>query len=68
MKNIQKKLENLVYVDLKTNTVFCDGDMTTSVDGHPRIYMSFSSKKSRSLTEDTNQIQCDYCGRQFIRK
>ena len=70
MKNISKKLENVVYVDLKTNTVSCDGNMKTSVDGHPRVYMSFSSKRSKvgNMVEDRNQIRCAYCGKEFIKK
>ena len=70
MKNIPKRLENVVYVDLKTNTVSYDGNMKTSVDGHPRVYMSFSSQKSHvgKMIEDRNQVRCSYCGRQFIRK
>ena len=70
MKNIPKRLRNVVYVDLKTNTVSCDGNMKTSVDGHPRVYMSFSSKRSKvgKMIEDRNQVRCSYCGRQFIRK
>ena len=57
-----------MYVKLQTNIVSCDGDMTNSIDGHPKVYMNFSSKKSRSLIKDINKVQCDYCGRQFIRK
>ena len=70
MKNIPKRLRNVVYVDLKTNTVSCDGNMKTSVDGHPRVYMSFSSKRSKvgKMIKDRNQVRCSYCGRQFIRK
>ena len=47
-----------------------DGNMKTSVDGHPRVYMSFSSQKSHvgKMIEDRNQVRCSYCGRQFIRK
>ena len=61
-------MKNISYVHPKTLDVVCDGNMTSSVDGHPKVYMSFSSKKSRALTEDTNQVQCDYCGKQFIRQ
>ena len=70
MKNIPKRLGNVVYVDLKTDTVSCDGDMKTSVDGHPRVYMSFSSKRSEvgNMVEDRNQIRCAYCGKKFIKK
>ena len=70
MKNIPKRRENVTYVDLKIDTVFCDGNMKTSVDGHPRVYMSFSSKRSKvgKMIEDRNQVRCSYCGRQFIRK
>ena len=68
MQNTPKKLENVVYVNLQTNIVSCDGDMTNSIDGHPRVYMNFSSKQSRSLVKDINKVQCDYCGRQFIKK
>ena len=64
MKN---RLKNVVYIDSHTDKVSCDGDMTSSIDGHPRVYMSFSSKKSRSMAKDSNQIQCNYCGKQFIR-
>ena len=60
--------EEIVYVDWKTDTVSCDGDMTSSIDGHPIVYMSFSSKRSRSMDKDHNTVQCDYCGRKFIRK
>ncbi len=60
--------EEIVYVDSKTDTVSCDGDMTSSIDGHPIVYMSFSSERSRSLVTDRNQVRCSYCGRKFIRK
>jgi len=60
--------EEIVYVDSKTDTVSCDGDMTNSIDGHPIVYMSFSSERSRSLVTDRNQVRCSYCGRKFIRK
>ena len=65
MKN---KFENIIYVDSNVNRVSCDGDMTNSIDGHPLVYMNFSSKKSSSLVKDISQVQCDYCGRQFMRK
>ena len=68
MKKPIKKLNDIIYVSLKTNIVSCDGDMTNSIDGHPKVYMNFSSKQSRSLVKDINKVQCDYCGRQFIRK
>ena len=70
MKNIPKRRENETYVDLKTDTVSCDGDMKTSIDGHPRVYMSFSSKRSKvgNMAADRNQVRCAYCGRKFIRK
>ena len=70
MKNLSKRLANVVYVDLKTDTVSCDGDMKTSVDGHPKVYMSFSSKRSQvgKMVEDRNQVRCAYCGKKFIRK
>ena len=68
MKKPIKKLNDIIYVSLKTNIVSCDGDMTNSIDGHPKVYMNFSSKKSRSLVKDINKVQCDYCGRQFIKK
>ena len=60
--------EEIVYVDSKTDTVSCDGDMTSSIDGHPIVYMSFTSERSRAQTKDHNTVQCDYCGRKFIRK
>ena len=60
--------EEIVYVDSKTDTVSCDGDMTSSIDGHPIVYMSFSSERSRSTLPDRNQVRCAYCGRKFIRK
>ena len=60
--------EEIVYVDSKTDTVSCDGDMTGSIDGHPKVYMSFTSKRSRSLVSDRNQVRCSYCGRKFIRE
>ena len=60
--------EEIVYVDSKTDTVSCDGDMTSSIDGHPKVYMSFTSKRSHSMDKDINQVQCDYCGKKFIRK
>jgi len=65
MKN---KFEDIIHVDSNVNSVSCDGDMTNSTDGHPKVYMNFSSKQSRSLVKDVNQVQCDYCGRQFIKK
>ena len=70
MKNIPKKLENVVYVDLKIDTVFCDGNIKTSIDGHPRVYMSFSSKRSKvgNMAADRNQVRCAYCGKKFIKK
>ena len=70
MKNLSKRLANVVYVDLKTDTVSCDGDMKTSVDGHPKVYMSFSSKRSQvgKMVEDRNQVRCAYCGKKFIKK
>jgi len=60
-------MKNISYVHPKTIAVICDGNMTSSIDGHPRVYMSFSSKNSRSMEKDHNQVQCDYCGKQFIR-
>ena len=65
---MNNELENINYVDSNVDGVSCDGDMTNSIDGHPRVYMSFSSQKSSSLVKDINQVQCDYCGRQFMRK
>ena len=70
-KPIKRKKNNgeeIVYVDSETDTVSCDGDMTSGIDGHPIVYMSFSSKRSRSLVMDRNQVRCSYCGRKFIRK
>ena len=62
--------EDVVYVDSKTDTVSCDGDMETSIDGHPIVYMSFSSERSKigNMVEDRNQIRCAYCGKKFIKK
>ena len=60
--------EDVVYVDSKTDTVSCDGDMTSSIDGHPIVYMSFTSKEARSTLPDRNQVRCSYCGRKFIRE
>ena len=60
--------EEIVYVDSETDTVSCDGDMTSSIDGHPKVYMSFTSERSRSTLPDRNQVRCAYCGRKFIRK
>ena len=60
--------EDVVYVDSKTDTVSCDGDMTSSIDGHPIVYMSFTSKEARSTLPDRNQVRCAYCGRKFIRE
>ena len=60
--------EEIVYVDSKTDTVSCDGDMTSSIDGHPIVYMSFTSDRSRAQTKAHNMVECDYCGRKFIRK
>tara|TARA_B100001964_G_scaffold150498_1_gene165641 strand:+ start:1654 stop:1911 length:258 start_codon:yes stop_codon:yes gene_type:complete len=57
-----------VYVDLKTDTVFCDGNVDSDVDGHPKVYMTFTSKRSHSIDKDINQVQCNYCGKKFIRK
>ena len=48
---MNNKLENTSYVHPKTLSVSCDGDMTSSIDGHPRVYMSFSNKKSDELYE-----------------
>ena len=67
-KKKKNKQKDVVYVDSKTDTVSCDGDMTSSIDGHPIVYMSFSSQKSRALIKDKKMVQCDYCGRKFIRK
>ena len=70
-KPIKRKKNNgeeIVYVYSKTDTVSCDGDMTSSIDGHPKVYMSFTSDRSRAQTKDHNTVQCDYCGRKFIRK
>ena len=69
-KKKKNKHEEVVYVDSKTDTVSCDGDMKTSVDGHPKVYMSFSSKRSQvgKMVEDRNQVRCAYCGKKFIRK
>ena len=61
-------MKNISYVHPKTLDVVCDGNMTSSVDGHPKVYMSFSSKKSRSIEKDHTQVQCNYYGKQFIRK
>mgnify|MGYP001104480085 CR=1 FL=1 len=65
-----EQVRDVVYVDSKTDTVSCDGDMTTSTDGHPKVYMSFTSKKSisRSMIPDRNEVRCSYCGRKFIRE
>ena len=60
--------EEIVEVDSKTDTVFCDGNVDSNVDGHPKVYMSFTSKRSHSMDKDINQVQCDYCGKKFIRK
>ena len=62
--------EEIVYVDSETDTVSCDGDMTSSIDGHPIVYMSFSSERTKvgKMVEDRNQVRCAYCGRKFIRK
>ena len=60
--------EEIVEVDSKTDTVFCDGIVDSNVDGHPKVYMSFTSKRSHSMDKDINQVQCDYCGKKFIRK
>ena len=62
--------EEIVYVDSKTDTVSCDGDMETSIDGHPIVYMSFSSERTQvgKMIEDRNQVRCSYCGRKFIRE
>ena len=70
MKNIPKRLRNVVYVDLKTDTVSCDGNMKTSVDGHPRVYMSFSSQKSHvgKMIEDRNQVRCSYLWETIYKK
>ena len=67
-KKKKNKQKDVVYVDSKTDTVSCDGDMTSSIDGHPIVYMSFTSEKSRAMIKDHNMVQCDYCGRKFIRK
>ena len=67
-KKKKNKHEEVVYVDSKTDTVSCDGDMTSGIDGHPIVYMSFTSDRSRDQTKDHNMVQCDYCGRKFIRK
>ena len=61
-------MKNISYVHPKTLDVVCDGNMTSSVDGHPKVYMSFTSDRSRAQTKDHNTVQCDYCGRKFIRK
>ena len=61
-------MKNISYVHPKTLDVVCDGNMTSSIDGHPRVYMSFSNEKSRALTKDISQVQCDYCDKKFIRK
>jgi len=62
--------EEIVYVDSETDTVSCDGDMETSIDGHPIVYMSFSSERTKvgKMIEDRNQVRCSYCGRKFIRE
>jgi uncharacterized Zn-finger protein len=60
-------MKNVVYINSHTDKVSCDGDMTSSVDGHPKVYMSFSNEKSRAMTKDISQVQCDYCGKKFIR-
>ena len=62
--------EEIVYVDSETDTVSCDGDMTSSIDGHPIVYMSFSSERTKvgKMVEDRNQVRCAYCGKKFIRK
>ena len=62
--------EDVVYVDSETDTVSCDGDMTSSIDGHPIVYMSFSSERTKvgKMIEDRNQVRCAYCGRKFIRE
>ena len=60
--------EEIVEVDSKTDTVFCDGNVDSNVDGHPKVYMSFTSDRSRAQTKAHNMVQCDYCGRKFIRK
>ena len=60
--------EEIVEVDSKTDTVFCDGNVDSDVDGHPKVYMTFTSKRSHSIDKDINQVQCNYCGKKFIRK
>jgi uncharacterized Zn-finger protein len=62
--------EEIVYVDSETDTVSCDGDMTSSIDGHPIVYMSFSSERTKvgKMIEDRNKVRCSYCGRKFIRE
>ena len=49
--------DNIVKVDLKTETICCDGGEDSL--GHPAVYYSF---------EDNKKIVCSYCGKIFIKK
>ena len=47
----------IVKVDLKTETICCDGGKDSL--GHPAVYFTFDSQ---------NKIICNYCGKTFIKE
>ena len=48
--------DNTVKVDLKTETICCDGGPDSL--GHPAVYYTF---------DQSNKIVCSYCGKIYIR-
>ena len=46
----------IVKVDIKTETICCDGGEDSL--GHPAVYYSF---------DKSNRIVCNYCGKTFIK-
>ena len=49
--------DNIVKIDLKTETICCDGGQDSL--GHPAVYYTF---------DQSNKIICSYCGKTYIRE
>ena len=48
--------DNIVKIDLKTETICCDGGQDSL--GHPAVYDTF---------DQSNKSVCGYCGKIYIR-
>ena len=55
---VEMNVNQVVYVDFEESTVCCRG--VNKALGHPAVYLSFE--------ENTDSVQCYYCGRDFKRK